>query len=213
MHRRLAMVIVAGLALAFCARADIIPELQSGPIPLGGGNYLYVYQATLSDLERLDPTATAGVTCLGVSVNPVQCNPKGTFFTIYDVGGLETAATMAASLPSGWGVSFNLVGLTPSTITLPDSASIFNVTFAYTGPVVQGPVTITGFDVISTAATLTLGDYSSQATEKSTGLTNQIDGFIEVPAGVPTPTPEPASLVLLGSGLLGLGAAQRKLRR
>jgi hypothetical protein len=44
-------------------------------------------------------------------------------------------------------------------------------------------------------------------------LTDQIDGFIEVPAGVPASTPEPASVVLLGSGLLGLGAARRKLRR
>jgi hypothetical protein len=214
---RLAMVVVAGLVFAFCASASMIPELQSGPVSLGGGNFLYVYQTTLSDLERLDPTATNGVTCASTTlpVTLVQCNPGGTFFTIYDVGGLNMADTMAASLPSGWGVSFNSVGLTPSTLTgsVPDNPAIFNVTFTYTGPVVQGPVTITGFDVISTDNGLGLGFYSSQATEKSNGLTHQEDSFIDVPAGPATPTPEPASLVLFGTGLLSLGAAaRRKLR-
>jgi hypothetical protein len=211
--RSMALLVIAILTLAFCASASIIPQLQSGPVPLGGGDFLYVYQATLSDLERLDPTATNGVTCPGPGSTVVQCNPQGTFFTIYDVGGLDMGATMAASLPAGWGVSFNSIGLTPSTITgITDSPAIFNVTFKYTGPVINVPVTVTGFDVISTSNGLMLGFYSSQATEKINGLTHQEDSFLEVPTSPENPVPEPLYLAPIGAGLIGLALTRKRFK-
>ncbi len=214
--RSVGLLVIVSLALAVCGSASIIPDLQFGPVSLGGGSFLYVYEANMSDQERLDPTATSGVTCAGPgpTVTLVQCNPKGTFFTIYDVGGLDPVATLAASMPSGWGVSFNSIGLTPSTLNgqVPDGA-IFNVTFKYTGPVVSGPVTITGFDVISTDNGTALGFYSSQATEKSNGLTHQEDSFIEVPANPANTVPEPVYLAPIAAGLIGLAFARKRLRR
>src|SRR5271157_5836638 len=103
---RLPVTLVASLVLPFCASASIIPELQSGPVSLGGGNFLYVYQATVSDLERLDPTATAGVTCASPSspVTLTQCNTKSTFLINYHVHGVSTATTIEPLLPAGGGV-------------------------------------------------------------------------------------------------------------
>jgi hypothetical protein len=122
------------------------------------------------------------------------------------------AQTLAASLPAGWGVSLNSIGLTPSTITVTDTA-IFNVTFKYTGPVINGPVTITGFDVISTDNGIGLGVYSSQATEKINGLTHQEDSFIDVPANPSNPVPEPVYLAPIAAGLIGLAFTRKRLRR
>jgi hypothetical protein len=97
---------------------------------------------------------------------------------------------------------------TPSTLTgmLPDDPATFNVTFKYTGPVVDGPVTITGFDVVTTGNGLTLAFFSSQATENTkdnftNGLTHQEDSFLYVPANV---IPEPVPLGLIGGGLIVL---------
>ena len=58
------------------------------PINIGGGQFRFDYNYFISATERLDPAATTGQTCPGPSNTLVQCNPTGTFFTIYDIPNL-----------------------------------------------------------------------------------------------------------------------------
>src|ERR1700693_6218688 len=95
---------------ASLASADVIAVLDSGPISLGGGDFGFNYRADLSGDERLDPTATNGVTCPGPGSSVIQCSPIGTFFTIYDILGFVSANTSA----SGWSVTTSNTGVTPS---------------------------------------------------------------------------------------------------
>jgi hypothetical protein len=131
------------------ASAAIIPMLNPGGPTASGSNFAFSYTADLQQDERLDPAATAGMTCPGPNGAKVQCNPPGTFFTIYDIPDF-----VSASAPSGWGVVTQLVGMTPSSINGPsiDMEAVMNVTFVYSGPVLHANgviVPITGFTIVS----------------------------------------------------------------
>lgn len=142
--RRLALLTLFSFIVPASAGAAIIPFLQSGPTLITSGpfagDFEFNYVANLSGDERLDPVAT----------NTSGDLPPGTFFTLYDIGGLASFGATAAS----WTPSFQPLGLTPSSIpTSFDSAGLPNVTFAYTGPVVHANGTtlmISGFQIIST---------------------------------------------------------------
>jgi hypothetical protein len=211
--RATCVVLVVGLFAAISARADVIPSLTSGPT-VSGSNFAYNYEALLTSGESLDPTATNGVTCPGPGATLVQCNPEGTFFTIYDIPGY-----VSASAPTNWTASTQLIGVTPSTINGSfDDPTLVNVTFTYTGPeVIAGTsgIAFTSFQIVSTDDALNLnGVYSAQATETSNGDTDQTDGTVTIPGvGGVTTTPEPGTLVLFGSGLLGIAGLIRRRAR
>src|SRR5579872_5635887 len=86
------------------AQATIIPVLDSTPSPNGMGGFLFNYRADLTGDGRLDPIATNGATCPGLNYTPVPCSPSGTFFTIYDIPGFQSASTSAAD----WGYTVQL---------------------------------------------------------------------------------------------------------
>lgn len=208
--RKSVLLLAAILVWSALANASLIPSLMS-ETPMGG-NFVFAYSANVSALEALDPTATNGVTCPGPGNTLVQCNPAGTFFTIYDIPGFVSAATTA----SGWTTTTQLVGITPSTINATpfDSPGITNVTFQYTGPVTPGAVTFTGFTVTSSDSGQNVdGHFSSQDTQNfgpDTGTTNQLDGSVTVPEAA---VPEPDTLILMGAGLALAAAGIRRRSR
>lgn len=197
--------------------ASIIPTLTSGPVA-DGPNWDFNYTAALQQDERLDPLATDGVTCPSTGA-PIQCNPTGTFFTLYDVGSPSTF--ISASAPTGWGATEQISGITPSTInaTSFDSGALLNVTFYYTGAVVTtggSVLPIPGFQIVTTIDGVNSeGWYSGQATKnvgQDNGLTDQFDGRVPVPLApaVPPSIPEPGTFLILGSGLLALALVWRR---
>ena len=212
MKRAFVLLAVILMTTAF-ANATIIAILTSGPTAVSGG-FSFNYQADLTGDERLDPVATSGVTCPAPGPTLVQCNPPGTFFTIYDILGFVSATTTAP----GWLVSTQNVGVTPSSIngSTIDNPNIVNVTFTYTGPVVHAngsTVPFTGFRVVSTLNGVNAnGNFTSQATKDagdSIGNTDQVVGPVSVPASA---VPEPASMALIGGGLIGLAVLGRRKR-
>jgi hypothetical protein len=196
------------------ASAALIPGLDSGPLEVAMGAYAYNYSIEITGGERLDPGATNGVTCPGNNGALVQCNPTGTFFTIYDFEGFLAVT----GLPAGWSAVENLVGLTPSSVTsqVVDNPSFMNVTFIYTGPVVDGDASISGFQITSSLNALNAnGTFSSQSTkvgQSVDGTTDQLVGSIAIPT-LAVVIPEPASLALAGIGFAGLLAWRKRLAK
>jgi hypothetical protein len=199
---------------SFTASAALIPGLDSGPLEVAMGAYAYNYSIEITGGERLDPAATNGVTCPGNNGALVQCNPTGTFFTIYDFEGFLAVT----GLPAGWSAVENLVGLTPSSVSsqVIDNPSVMNITFIYTGPVVNGDAILTGFQITDSFNSLNAnGSFSSQSTKTGQsvdGTTDQLVGSIAIPT-IAVVIPEPASLTLAGIGLAGLLALRKRLAK
>lgn len=208
--RKVIGVFAAGVMTTLVASASIITVLDSGPSAIGP-NFAYNYRADLSGDERLDPVATNGMTCPGPSNTLIQCNPTGTFFTIYDISGFVSASTTA----SGWSMVSQLVGVTPSSIsgTAIDNPALTNVTFEYSGPLVAASGSIlstVGFQVVSSFSGVNPnGKFTSQSTQNSgpsAGATDQTVGSVAVPEST---VPEPSLLAIMGSALIGLAASRR----
>lgn len=191
---RLFLFAFAGVLLfSGMARASLIPFLVSGPIPVPGG-FQYNYRVELSADERLDPAATNGVTCPGPSNSNIQCNPAGTFFTLYDIPDIVSVDFIPdASTPAGGTFmgSEAIIGPTPNSIngTAFDSNLLVNITFTYTGPVVAGPRNFTGFRIVTRNAGLNpFGNFTSQSTNNgntsTSGSSDQVIGSVPIPTRI-----------------------------
>jgi hypothetical protein len=209
--KRIRNFVLATLAFSGLAMASITPALNGGsPTLVSPGVYNWSYNIAVDANESLDPSATTNTVCLG----GVAC-AFGTFFTLYDIPGLVTSGPNAPTAPSGWGISINFSGLTPSGQLLFDDPAAANVTFYYTGAIIAGPAIVSPFSYDSTYGDPQIGVFSYQATKNQNKTVDQGQGPIEIPVAPSGPqggVPEPASVLMLGAGLIALAQIGRRRR-
>jgi hypothetical protein len=197
-------------ALVMCcslAKADITVEVLTVTNDPVAGNFLWTYEASLSDDARLDSTD----------------DDPADFFTIYDFAGFVDGS-IDVTLAPGWtgfstNVGVDVPGTSPGTPPYPgDAPAITNLVFVWEGGLLAAPGPVGLFSARSTFGQSTnQSSYVGQSTN-NTGRPG-IDGdamgnigTVDTPGDIgEPPIPEPGTMGLMGSALLGLGAL--RLRR
>ena len=181
----LAAVALAALLPVSQARADILPAVGTPTITAVTGGFNWTYAITLSVTQQL---------------------LNGDSFTIYDFG-----PGSLVSMPANWTLTSDPLapvnGLSTNGIVTPNQTNALNYTFTWNDGTVLGQMDLGNFVLFSTSGTPTSASFMGRATDQGTLMKNaNITNTL-----VPVSTPEPATLVLFGSGMLGLvGFARRR---
>ena len=168
----------------FAAYGDIIPTLSSvtGSAP----SFAWNYSANVTADETVN---------------------HGDFFTIYDFSSIMPTTT---TQPAGWTFSTALLGPTPALVTPTDSASLWNLTWTYTGTTpISGAAALGIFSAVTSTNQLKTGQFTAEATRSNDPTGTKIDNIGQVSV----PVPETTSLLpLIGVVAAALFYAPR-LRR
>jgi hypothetical protein len=184
------------IGLSQPASATIMVQLENVTPDTNFGNY-YRWQFSAT------ATPTDGFIS-GVSGGDV-------YFTIYDLPG--TLVTVEA--PNFWSALSTGTGITPAGLIPTDDSNIDNVTFRYSSlssrpgsdAIVSGSI----FDIILSTGNPVYGEFSWQDYSAYPYSTGQLQSGLGTVAGQgSTSVPEPATLILLGSGLAGLISLRKK---
>jgi len=175
------------------AGADIVlsqPVIQSS----GPGVFQWSYFAVVSQEEAI---ASDGAVP-GALTTGVQSATTKDYFTIVDFAGYLPGFE---SMPAGWAFQSLPLGSTPDNVRHGDDPGVPNLTWYYTGATIAGPHDLGIFSARSIFDGYTVGDYVASATNTGAALGTQDNKISQ--ASIPATTvPEPASLLLLGVGLL-----------
>ena len=187
------IILAAGLMFAVggLAYADINPSANP-TVTKVGNNFLWQYELFTDAAQTVDTTKNAS------------------FFTIYDVNGLITGSENFNSAVLGLtGVATHpLLGDTPLGVLPSDSPFIPNVSVAFAGAAsFSTDLGTLSFLDTQGASNIVQSQFAAQGTELNSSRSFN-SSFVEAPA------PEPGSLMLLSSGILGMvGMGLRRFRK
>jgi hypothetical protein len=190
-------VLAAGVMLTFggVASANINPNANPLVTPDGGGNFQWTYVLSIDTAQRIDIL-------------------NNSFFTLYDVPGLVTGSsnfTVAATSPLLTEVTTEpFTGQTPVGVSANDSPTIRNISVQFGGTAGPSAIlgTLTFLDTFGTESSSPNDQFAGQATNVTNGSRSFNSSFVV------GPVPEPGSLALLSSGMLGMiGMGLRRFRK